>query len=501
MRHALLLAILASLAAAGPAAATPSISFDRASGEVRVMGTAAGERFVVDAGDGQTIGVTLDQSGTWASLEDGVCSTFMQHATCDFSEQLGRVPANVVFDLGGGTNGVTVTPGAPAVKSVTVSYATSPAGITYTGGAPATVVTGGATDTLSGVTRIVGSPFADTFTGGAAAEHLLGGDGDDTFAVAAGGGPADTIDCGAGRDSATYRAGTDAVSACEVLNGVDATAKKPVDPAPNEPPPFVPGPPSPPSLIPVPRVTVPKVPDVRADGLIEFILACQAGDCSANEPVFLGPPAGPDALPPGWERALAGDFFSGDDLSPIAAQLALIAHLQKEPDQRKAISLMLALQRQLEEDRHRAGDAQNQAFQEQLQAAVELQKAMLLAALSRRGMSRKVQTDLTEVHATTPLDGKLKHAPHAGKASASKARTSKRRTFVRWLLVRTARALPTVTGKLTATGKPGQYRAKLRAPAWLRATAAVLRKGGVKTLPVDLKVGAASAHVKLPLPR
>jgi hypothetical protein len=99
----------------------------------------------------------------------------------------------------------------------------------------------------------------------------------------------------------------------------------------------------------------------------------------------------------------------------------------------------------------------------------------------------------------TPLTDIIKKS--GGKASAAAARRPTGRTFARWLLLRTARALPTLRAKLTPTARPGIYRARLTAPTWLRGTGRVLRHAGVTTLPVDLVIGTTTTRVRLPLPR
>ena len=100
---------------------------------------------------------------------------------------------------------------------------------------------------------------------------------------------------------------------------------------------------------------------------------------------------------------------------------------------------------------------------------------------------------------TTPLNGMVKSP--AGKASAAAANRPTGRVFARWLLLRSARALPTLHASLTATGRPGVYRARLALPPWLRGTSRILRLAGARTLAVDVVVGTTKTRVRLPLPR
>ncbi|HMJ33475.1 MAG TPA: hypothetical protein VK501_06135 [Baekduia sp.] len=121
---------------------------------------------------------------------------------------------------------------------------------------------------------------------------------------------------------------------------------------------------------------------------------------------------------------------------------------------------------------------------------------------------QQLAATLASIHGvSTPLDGAASKKPptttqaksHGARAAA--ARRPTRRAFVRWLLARTATALPTVHGRLKATQTGGVYRAQVQTPRWLRATSRVLRKGHVTTLPMDVVVGGARVRVAVPLPR
>jgi hypothetical protein len=482
-------------------------------GVVRVAGTAADDGYVVGVGgSGTMVAITATGAGFGTSEDEaGVCSTVSEHATCELDARPdGRTgPVVVVFDLGVGADSVTVAPGATGVQAVTASYVDAPSGLTYVGGAPAHVTVGGATGTLSGVATIVGTPFADRFTGGPAAETLAGGEGDDTFDVAGAGGPGDAVDCGAGRDAVALRGGIDVQSACEVINGIDTTA-----PAPH-PNPLPPGPPAPPPVIPAPSPAVAgptvKVPSQVTGKTIDVQLTCSDGGCPGSTVTVRPPtPVSGDVLPSAWP--------SGGSIETLLALATALRQAAVETTVKQLLAEASRAEQRYRELRARAQSTARAAELQATQAVLEALYVMLQAVVSApTAPSPSVHHELSKVTnligpVKTPLSdavaqkGKAPTGRGASAAAAASAATKAApratgRTLVRWLLLRTARALPTLRATLRPTGRPGVYRARIPAPAWLRVTARVLRRSGVKTLPVDLAVGATTTCVRLPLPR
>jgi hypothetical protein len=381
---------------------------------------------------------------------------------------------------------------------VTASYEIAGAPLRYTGGTPATAAVGGATGTLRGVDAIVGTPFADTLTGGPAAERLAGGGGDDVIDVATAGGPADVVDCGAGRDAVTYRPGVDTQSACEVLNGVDPTAPPAAPPAAPTAPPapmivFTPPPPAPPAV---------KVPAKVAGATIPLVLTCPPAGCAAQDVVVQPPAFPPGKVPSAWSSAAP----AADQQRLEALMRALAGTLDREDAQR-------ALQQALQFFRsHSLGTPPTSSSFTDVAAPPEWVQAASAAAISGAILQATViasggtappvvaRLDGHRVTVPTPLTGVRLPAPGRAAAAASR-RAPTARAFTRWLLARTAGALPRVRTTLRRTATPGVYRATLKAPGWLRGTGRVLRRTGARALPVDLQVGATRTRVRLPLPR
>ncbi|HWI71905.1 MAG TPA: hypothetical protein VNT55_08125 [Baekduia sp.] len=489
--------VLAGIVPASASAADPP-PVRYVDGAIHVTGTAGDDGYVIGAGgSATTVAITATTHGFGTSEDDaGVCSTITEHATCELDARTdGRTgPAEVVFDLGGGADSVELSPTATGVAGVTASYAGATSGLTYVGGSPAHVTIAGATGALTGVGRIVGTPFADTFTGGPAAEVLAGGDGDDTFDVAAGGGPADTVDCGAGRDTVALRAGVDRQTACEVVNGVDTTAPSPV------PTPAPPSLPNLPTFLP-PAVHVPSPSQVPGKN-IDLTVTCK-GACPGDVMTFQPPPmvaGGGSGLPPSWP--VLNDAAKLDELLAILAALAKqtsIAALQRELSAARAAYLARVneLRRQ---GQNALDDARLAADRALLEAITSMVQAAIAMGATTQSQSGKLQDQINKKPTVkTPLTNTTKNP--TGKASASATRRPTGRAFARWLLLRTARALPTLRAKLTPTAQPGTYRARLTAPTWLRGTGRILRHAGVKTLPVDLVIGSTKTRVHLPLPR
>jgi hypothetical protein len=247
-----------------------------------------------------------------------------------------------------------------------------------------------------------------------------------------------------------------------------------------------------------------------AEGVIDVRVMCTG--CANERVAFLPPPGEMSGLPPGWEHFTDDVYFSRGQLAELLVDMAnadVLHDLDAQQEQRELDDLL----RRLAQQPHALGDAAERARRaaaiRQVQAVLALDKAVIQAAL-QQGMNpppertiQQLEQLLNRLHdIPTPLDGR-KQAPatKVHRAAAAAARRLTPKSLTRWLLARTATALPTVRTKLKRTSKPGVYRAKLHAPRWLLATARVLRKGHVKTLPVDLKVGAAKVRVALPLPR
>jgi hypothetical protein len=487
-----LLVVLAAALAVVPvasAAADPTVTFS--DGAVRVTGTPAADAFTVAAGDATDI--VIDSATPFAAADDGVCSTLGTEATCEFDvdPSAPHAPGDVVFDLSGaGADSVDASGRGPAVRSVAVTYAGAPSGVAYTGGTPAHATVGGESDTLTGVDRVTGTAFADAFTGGRAAETLIGGDGDDAFDVTGGDGPADSVDCGAGTDTIRLRPGVDTQTGCEVLNGLGVVA-----------PPSFPPPPSGPPATGAPPVPV-QPPTFRAPtkvtgGTIDVTVTCSA--CAGQVATVLPPPSAPAGLPPGWNAP--GFDLTLQALLQVMSLSGNVAQLERD--------LRIAMQ-QWVQLAAAAGQAQSALERAQLDQARARAEAMLLivqAAIASAGNATggktmaklKGEADKADNKLETPLNGvKL---PSAKKSSAAAAKRPTARALARWLLLRTARALPTIHPKVTPTAKPGVYRARITAPSWLRATSRVLRRSGVKTLPVRISLGTTTASLRLPLPR
>jgi hypothetical protein len=474
---------------AAQAATDPTVTFS--GGAIRVEGTAAADAFTVLAGDATH--VVIDAATAFASADDGVCATLGTEATCelDFDETAPRAPADVVFDLSGaGADSVDASGRGPGVRSVTVTYAGAPTAVTYVGGAPAHATVGGESDTLTGVDRVVGTPYADTFTGGPAAETLAGGDGDDTFDVARAGGQADSVDCGAGKDALSYRSGLDVQSSCEILNGADTTAPPPAFSG----PPIGPAPP--PAFLPAPTF---RMPAKVTGGTIDVAVRC-AADCAGTTVTVLPPPLGPASLPLGWPAGIPGG-----SLPTLLSMLSATLDPAKLDQELRAT--LGDLQAALDAANAHAQSALEQALLQQQRAQAEamllIAQAMIASAGTTQGKAmNKLATDAGKADdkLKTPMNGVKLSSGTSGSAAAAKRPTV--RTLSRWLLVRTARALPTVHPKVTKTAIPGVYRARIAAPVWLRASSRMLRHRGAKTLPVRFMLGTTTtATLRLPLPR
>ena len=237
------LAVLITLVSAASAAAADPVSVTYTGGQVAITGTAGADALTLTAG-GQAgvVYVRNDANTGFAADPSGVCTATQQLLRCDLGAHGLPATADVVAGLGDGADALTVQPGATGVGTVTATYANALSALTYTGGTPASATVAGVTDTLSGVGRIVGTPFADSFTGAAPAEAIVAGAGDDHVDVTAGGGAADTVDCGDGTDTLLARAGVDTWTGCEIVNGVDTTTGAAPGPTPAPTPAPVPAP-------------------------------------------------------------------------------------------------------------------------------------------------------------------------------------------------------------------------------------------------------------------
>jgi hypothetical protein len=240
-------------------------------------------------------------------------------------------------------------------------------------------------------------------------------------------------------------------------------------------------------------------------------------------------------LPEGWAKAFkpvvkaadrdallrklaAGAARTPADITSLAAELLRMQRLLETMNDRadkleqQARKVREAAARLQEEARLRALETARE-LERQLQLAAQqamiaaanaaIDKALLQAAAERAKRDELKTLATKKLDGTkkvkTPLDPRAERKP--AKPAALTAAARRRGGLGRWLARRVAVALPRAKAKLRATQTAGVYRARVRMPVWLRGVSRTLRRGGTRTLPLRVRVGADTASVRLRLRR